>query len=151
MTEGMAWLHSWKTLTFESGNREHKPPEQPLIIFGKTYPCLSSTESLSAWLSIPHFKCIKKLPTKFKCMAWNALSWGTEQKNPGKSSCTWEVDMKVILCCFQPRESWVPATLQTHRFLRLSSDEQTFSLNSMLQISSSQKTSLTKSLIKFLS
>lgn len=58
--------------------------------------------------------------------------------------------MKVILCCFQPRESWVPATLQTHRFLRLSSDEQTFSLNSMLQINSSQKT-LTKSVTKFLS
>lgn len=47
--------------------------------------------------------------------------------------------MKVMLCCIQPRESWVPATLQAHRFLRLSSDEQTFSLNSMLQISSSQK------------
>lgn len=52
--------------------------------------------------------------------------------------------MKVILCCFQPRESWVPATLQTHRFLRLSSDEQKFSLNSMLQINSSQKSPFDK-------
>lgn len=59
--------------------------------------------------------------------------------------------MKVTLCCFQPRKSWVPATLQTHRFLRLSSGEQKFSLNSMQQINSSQKTPLTKSPVKLLS
>lgn len=149
MTEGVAWLHYWKTLTSEPGNGEHKPPKKPLIVFDSTYPCLTSTESLSAWLSIPHFRCMKKLPTKFKRMAWNALSWGTEQKNPGRSSYMWEVDMKVILCCFQPRESWGPATFQTHRFLRLSFDEQMFSLNNILQINGSQKIPLTKSLIKF--
>lgn len=33
MTEGVAWLHYWKTLTFEPENGEHKPPKQPLIVF----------------------------------------------------------------------------------------------------------------------
>lgn len=69
MTEGVAWLHYWKTLTFEPENGEHKPPKQPLVVFDNTYPCLNSAENFGAWLSIPHFKCIKKLPTKFKCMA----------------------------------------------------------------------------------